>query len=89
MTTKTMILEALAETEMQTEGMQLSLQLQHHLYYSPSDQLASPQIFDMLVKELGLDFQSAEGSGTLLLSGNGCTLHQHQNPTVDTILEAH
>jgi hypothetical protein len=82
-----MILEALAETEMQTECMQLSLRLQHHLYYSPSDQLACPQIFDMLVKESGLDSQSAEGK--LLFSGNGCTLHQHQNPTVNTILEAH
>jgi hypothetical protein len=67
------------------EGMQFSLHLQHHLYYSPSDQVACAQIFDMLVEELGLDSQSTEGM--LIFSGNGDTLHQHQNPTVYTILE--
>jgi hypothetical protein len=68
------------------EGMWFSLHLQHHLYYCLFGQVAHSQIFGMLMKELGLDSQSAEGM--LILSLNGHTLHQHQNPTVVTILEA-
>jgi hypothetical protein len=56
------------------------------VYYSPSNNFAHSQISDMLVKESGFDSQSVWGM--LLLSGNVCTLHQHPNPTYNTIFEA-
>jgi hypothetical protein len=59
MTTRVIILEALAETWMQIDGMQFSVQLQCDMDLSPSDNLAGSQTFDMLAKVLGFDSQSA------------------------------
>jgi hypothetical protein len=58
MTTRALNPEASAETRMQTEGVHFSVQLQHHVYYSPSNNFAHSQISDMLVKESGFDSQS-------------------------------
>jgi hypothetical protein len=58
MTTRAMNPEASAETRTRTEGVRFSVQLQHHVYYSPSNNFAHSQISDMLVKESGFDSQS-------------------------------